>query len=138
MATGRLPFRGASRTDTMYQILHGEPEAISPINPNSPQELERIVRKCLEKDLGLRYQHTSDLLADLKRLKRDTDSGKAASNREEVPTARLKVKWLALAIGTSLSLIALVAGLVFWFLHEGRETPGSLLVAVPPPSYRGE
>ncbi len=50
MVTGRLPFRGATRTDTMYQILHTDPKAMGRLVPDSPPELERIVKKCLEKN----------------------------------------------------------------------------------------
>ena len=76
----------------MDKILHAEPEAIVRFNHNIPAELERIIRKCLEKDQTLRYQHASDVCADLKRLKRDTDSGKAAVNQAEVSTAKQKGK----------------------------------------------
>ena len=78
MVTGGLPFTGASSTETMGRILHSQPEAMARFNYETPPELERIVQKCLEKDRGLRYQYASDLCADLKRLKRDTDSGRAA------------------------------------------------------------
>ena len=74
MATGRLPFLG----DTTGVVLDGilNQAAVAPVrlNPNLPADLERIINKCLEKDRELRYQHASDVRADLQRLKRDTDS----------------------------------------------------------------
>ena len=75
MATGgELPFSGDTATETMGRITHAQPQAISELNHDVPGELERIIRKCLEKDRERRYQTAHDLLIDLKNLKRDTDS----------------------------------------------------------------
>src|SRR5208282_4082285 len=74
MATGRIPFPGSTASETIAQILHSQPEAIARFNYDMPQELEKIIRKCLEKDLNLRYQSAADLRADLLRLKRDMES----------------------------------------------------------------
>ncbi len=63
----------------MDRILHARPEAISRFNDGVPADLDGIIRKCLEKDRGLRYQHASDLGADLKRLKRDIDLDKLSA-----------------------------------------------------------
>jgi eukaryotic-like serine/threonine-protein kinase len=76
MATGKLPFAGASSGEICGAILHQEPAAISSLIPDSPAGLELIVRKALEKDRELRYQHASDMRTDLQRLKRDTESGR--------------------------------------------------------------
>src|SRR5450755_1013499 len=70
MATGRLPYSGASATEVLMQILHAQPEAMARFNYETPPELERIVRKCLEKDRDRRYQSARDLLVDLKNLQR--------------------------------------------------------------------
>ena len=99
MATGRLPFAGTSSSDTMDRILHGQPEAIARFNYNVPVELERIVRKCLEKDRERRYESTRELLIDLKNLKRDSGSGAVivdkVTRRLGVPgIALLLVQWL--------------------------------------------
>lgn len=74
MATGRLPFAGASTSETLDLILHAQPEAMARFNYDVPAELERIVRKCLEKERERRYQSARELLVDLKTLQRDSDA----------------------------------------------------------------
>jgi TolB-like protein/Tfp pilus assembly protein PilF len=83
MATGMLPFRGDSSGVIFEAILNRTPAAAVRLNPECPPELEGIIHKALEKDRGLRYQHASDMCADLKRLKRDTDSGRSAGRTQE-------------------------------------------------------
>jgi len=70
MVTGRLPFAGGNATEMLMQVLRSQPEAMARFNYETPAELERIVRKCLEKDRERRYQSARELLVDLKNLQR--------------------------------------------------------------------
>ena len=75
MATGKLPFEGSSPGETCSAILRDEPPPPSQLNPQIVPGLEAVIRKALEKDCNLRYQHASEIRTDLQRLKRDTESG---------------------------------------------------------------
>jgi eukaryotic-like serine/threonine-protein kinase len=79
MATASVPFRGETTAVIFDQILHRQPTSIARLNSDAPAKLEDIINKALEKDRDLRYQHASDLRTDLKRLKRETESGKTAT-----------------------------------------------------------
>ena len=81
MATGRLAFSGASTAAIFTAILRDEPPRPSQVNPEFPAELDRIITKALEKDRDLRYHSAAELRTDLKRLKRDTDSGRSSGTR---------------------------------------------------------
>jgi eukaryotic-like serine/threonine-protein kinase len=84
MATGRLAFAGNSSAEIFDAILNRTPAPLARFNAGVPAELDRIVQKALERDPALRYQHASDMRADLQRVKRDTDSARTTA---VVPTA---------------------------------------------------
>ena len=88
MATGRPAFTGKTSGVVLEAILNRAPRAPLEINSKLPSKLEEIINKALEKDCELRYQTASDLRADLKRLKRDSDSGRSAVVSAKPRTAR--------------------------------------------------
>jgi eukaryotic-like serine/threonine-protein kinase len=83
MASGQMAFGGTTSAVIFDQILNRTPAAPSSLNPNLPRKLEEIIGKALEKDRDLRYQTAAELRADLKRLKRDTDSGRVGSGSSD-------------------------------------------------------
>jgi serine/threonine protein kinase/tetratricopeptide (TPR) repeat protein len=83
MATGELPFQGASTGLITEAILNRDPVAPMRVNPDIPPSLQEVIHRALEKDRNLRYQHAADMRAELQRLKRDAESGRRASEEGE-------------------------------------------------------
>jgi serine/threonine protein kinase len=148
MATGLLPFRGDTSGVIFKAILDAAPTSAARLNPDLPTDLERIINKCLEKDRSLRYQHAADVVSDLKRLKRDTESGRNVGAgllpglvpaqkglREEAP---LRKPWIvALSAGRLVALLAIlfafnVVGLRDRLLNLGAVLPKIESIAVLP------
>src|SRR5208283_615125 len=118
MATGMLPFRGESSGVIYHAILERAPVALVRLNPDLPPKLEDIISKALEKDRALRYQVASEMRADLKRLKRETESGKSVAgetyglprvSRSLVP---LRSQWLTATVLALLLSVSLVLALI--------------------------
>ena len=124
MATGRLPFTGSTSALIFNAILNQTPTTPVRLNPECPVELERIIDKALEKNRELRCQSAKELLTDLKRLKRDTETGKLSA---AVPKAKLRRSWWWAA---ALLSIAVTAASGFWFFKlrksEGPSSPSVL------------
>ena len=130
MATGFLPFTGESTGAVFEAILHKEaPEAVR-LNTGVPAELQRIIEKAMEKDRELRYHSAADLRTDLKRLKRDSSSGKvkttssaeaAAASGSGVNVVPAKVKWTKqVAAGVAIVALGLAAFAGYRWLTRPR------------------
>jgi serine/threonine protein kinase len=120
MATGRLPFRGDTSGTTFDAILNRAPTPPVRLNPDISDGLERIINKALEKDRDIRYQHASELRADLKRLKRDTQSGSQVTMVAETheQTQRSPLLWVAVVV----VVMALAAGVTFMLRRSAQPT----------------
>ncbi len=127
MATGRVPFEGASTTETIEQIAHAQPEAVARFNYAVTPELERIIRKCLEKDPARRYQSARELEVDLRNFKRDSDSGVAAVSRV-VSTGPRATRRIAALVTILVVVLAAVAAVVLSRLWSRSEALDSIAV----------
>ena len=126
MATGVLPFRGESSGVIFKAILDGKPVSAVRLNPDVPTDFERIINKCLEKDRDVRYQHASEIKADLKRLKRDTESGKTGASIEVRSRSSRPTKFVAaIAFVFVITAIAVAA---FYFGSGNRAKINSVAV----------
>ena len=126
MATGKPAFTGATTAMIHEAILGRTPSPASTVNARIPRDLDGIVGKALEKDRDLRYQHAADMRADLKRLKRDTDSSRHASAASSAETQTVRKPggraWkLAYGFAAAIALLALGLGLA-WFKSKKLAT----------------
>lgn len=115
MSTGKQAFSGNSTAVVFDEILNRMP--VSPILLNSkvPSGLEQVIFKALEKDRELRYQHASEMRADLKRVKRDSDSGRTTNiTSGAIATKKATSNTKILGLALTGFLIAIIAGAIFW------------------------
>lgn len=135
MATGALPFKGNTSAVIFEAILNRPPAAPARLNPDLPPGLELVIQRCLEKDKDLRYQSAADLRADLKRLKRDSDSGRTGAATAAVAAAPPRPGRKALWVVATLVVALVIVGGLIW---RSQRAAGSIdSIAVLPFSNMG-
>jgi serine/threonine protein kinase/tetratricopeptide (TPR) repeat protein len=128
MATGRMAFTGNTSAVIFDSLLHKAPASASRANPEMPTELDRIINKALEKDRALRYQSAAEMLADLKRLRRDSSSARVEIAAEQPQPKKSKMLLWTVAGVVALALLAGAA-----FLWRSRSNSDQITsVAVMP------
>jgi serine/threonine protein kinase/Tol biopolymer transport system component len=131
MATGRQPFAGTTTAVIFDAILNRAPTSPIHVNPELPPKLEEIINKALEKDREMRYQSASELRTDLRRLKRDTDSGRAVAAVVAPPSRRPgleaggtpALRWSRLAIALASAVVIAAAVLAYWLTRPPAPPP---------------
>ena len=123
MATGVLPFNGETSGAIFDCILHRSPPSPLRMNPEIPAELEHIINKALEKDREVRYQHASEMKADLTRARRDSGSGR--TERLDLRDAIKTAKGYKLIVGLGGFLVLGVAGVLLWQARHRSDSSAS-------------
>jgi len=129
MATGVVAYPGTTSGVIFDGILNRAPAPLMRLNPTVPAEFTRIVEKALEKDRRLRYQSATELRADLKRLKRETESGRTATGTEAAARKQPLGRRVALAAAAVVLVVLIITG-VAWY--EKKSAPRSVPSAAKP------
>jgi len=115
MSTGQIAFGGGTGGVVFDAILNRSPIPPARLNPKLPAELERIIDRAIEKDRGLRYQTAGELRAELKRLKRDTESGRSAGFAAAKAVSRpIQTNWRRIALLGGLAVVLGALGLTWY------------------------
>jgi TolB-like protein/Flp pilus assembly protein TadD len=120
MATGQQVFTGSTSAVIFEAILNKAPTSPVRLNPDLPEDLERIINKALDKDRDLRYQGSSELRADLKRLRRESDSGRTALVAEAPVPEKPGRRWILYAVVTAI-VIAIIGTSAYFFSDRGEQ-----------------
>ncbi|MFQ5653077.1 MAG: protein kinase, partial [bacterium] len=120
MLTGRHPFEGDYEQAIVYSIVNEDPQPITAVRTGVPMELERTINKCLEKDPSDRYQQVNELMVDLRRLQKETESKKTLTRTGA--RARMSKKRVRAFVLTGIVLVVLMLAVVGYFFFAPGET----------------
>lgn len=129
MLTGQLPFKGEYDQAVTYSVMNEDPLPVTALRTGIPMELERIVNKCLEKDASDRYQRGDELIVDLRKLKKTTETQEILSQsgiKPDVPTSKRP----AYVLPAIIALVIVVAIAGFWFINREPEVTERVPIAV--------
>ncbi len=142
MSTGAMPFTGSTSGVIFEAILNRAPVPPVRLNPAVPTELERVIQKSLEKDRTMRYQSAADMRADLRRVKRETDSSTrtAVSQQNLYDPARqaTRSKRWPLYAGAAVILLLIAIGGSHWYQAHSAHPAAASVPGPPPPSSRSK
>ena len=127
MVTGRRPFKGEHEAAIIYSLVNETPEPLARYKSNIPDELQRIVNKALSKERGERYQHVDELLADLKAVRRQLESG-LTSTKPKSLFGELKIPWYVYA---SLGMVVILLILTKVVFFTATEKPITSIAVLP-------
>ena len=128
MATGRMAFTGTTSAVIFDSLLHKTPPSVTKVNPQLPAELDRTINKALEKDRGLRYQSAAEMLADLKRMRRDSSSARVEVALEPSKPAKRK---MVVSAAYAVVIVALLVGATFLWRNRSDHREISSVAVMP-------
>ena len=128
MATGRMAFTGTTSAVIFDSLLHKAPPSVTKVNPQLPAELDRTINKALEKDRGLRYQSAAEMLADLKRMRRDSSSARVEVALEPSKPAKRK---MVVSAAYAVVIVALLVGATFLWRNRSDHREISSVAVMP-------
>ena len=132
MVTGRQAFHADTKASTLAAILKDNPRPASQLVEGLPREVERLISRCLRKEVNQRFQHMDDVKIVLEELKEESDSGVLGAAAVAKTKPRRRRTW---AVSVAAALVMATVGV--WLVRSKKEVPEVPLVAVPLTSYAG-
>ena len=132
MVTGRQAFHGDTKASTLAAILKDNPQPASQLVDGLPREVEKLISRCLRKELNQRFQHMDDVEIVLEELKEESDSGVLGAAAAAKTKPRRRITW---ALSVAATLVIATVGV--WLVRSKNAAPEAPLVAVPLTSYPG-
>ena len=134
MVSGKRPFEADSKASTLGAIIHKDPQ---PLSAKIPRDLEKVISRCLRKDIHRRFQHMDDVKIALEELKEESDSGVLEATGPPGVAVRGKLWWAGVLVAVAIAVAALGIAGWFWLSRSHPTREEAQLTAVPLTTYRG-